>query len=1236
MDRLILDWIMQYFIIVFFLLGSPAEAMSKLEKRELKEMVLEMFDHGYNSYMQHAYPADELMPLKCMGRVRGKHRSRGDIDDALGNFSLTLVDTLDSLVVLGKIEEFEKAVRMIIRDVTFDTDIVVSVFETNIRMIGGLLGGHVLADLLKQSGDAMLWYDDELLNLAKDLGNRLLPAFNTSTGIPFPRVNLRFGVNKATSRTGHEKDTCTACAGTMILEFAALSRLTGDPIYEEKARKAMSFLWQQRNVASDLVGTVINIHNGDWVRRDAGVGAGTDSYYEYLLKAYILLGDETYLDRFNKHYTSIMRYINQGPMLVDVHMHRPTSNSKNFMDSLLAFWPGLQVLKGDIKPAIEIHEMLYQVMQRHNFLPEAFTTDFRVHWGQHPLRPEFVESTYFLYKATNDPYYLEVGKVVLQNLNQHARVDCGFAAIKDVTSGELEDQMDSFVLAETFKYLYLLFAEKEDMWLDVDDFVFTTEAHLLPLTLSVYQYNVTNSSSKSGVNVVFDEDEIEINVHDDDPHFTRSCPNTQIIYKNNVRYAQLVRNPLKDLVNDACPKPKILHPSQPRLRASDFLVGNKDQMAELQKMGIRLVTMQDGRVQLLHTASEALTPKDAEDGMMFMQEMIELSKTQPNEVQHEPRVVQLVSAPYFGSVSWSAGPAQFGYDLKTSKHVVGKVTVVDPITGCGELNNWDEVMGKIAILNRGDCMFVDKARNIQKGGAIAGIVIDNQPDTSNDQSPLFAMSGDGKDDVTIPMVFLFSKEGADLREAILESSELEVLLGYVARSADNIMEDMLHKGLSQPLNPDVFYDREIEEATQEISVASEDAPFIVTLGENSLNVKGDGYEMKITAKIIPVGINPATPHVTVDASRVTITHDSGLPKLIKIDVVTRLPHNVDKTSQGAINQFNLDFLTVLNKRTNFLRILAKSDYDGEYSNIFEKLSGVIMARGNVGELVQSTNRVCINKLANELELTTQVKVDDDPGELSENVHEKWMRETMAEHEDDEDVKRNLLKNTIPKEVLNKIQDALNEQEDNIKFRMNKRQEAYREKLEKHYATELDLNEAQDSSQPMDGTDGVFSEYHGSGKEEKEVNRDTQKHWEKIRSEIQERWQNVKQKLEKQIKEDEDSEEMAEKLKKIAKKLNNLNPNIGNIQREREEIELAEKYQNIAISKEHKDILDTLDEHKADAPKYKKTNIRIQMDSQNTHITQGHRKTSVEADTQDSKTEERRTKSQNENQKRTEL
>ncbi|CAD6188692.1 unnamed protein product [Caenorhabditis auriculariae] len=424
-------------------------------KKALKQQAYEMFMHGYRSYMDYAYPADELMPLSCKGRVRGVTPSRGDVDDSLGNFSLTLIDALDTLVVLSEFDEFEKAVDLIINNVRFDSDHVVSVFETNIRVLGGLVSGHLMSELVKgKFPDRMKNYNGQLLKMAVDVGDRLLPAFNTSSGLPFSRINLRYGMLEHLKR---QRDTCTACGGTMLLEMAALSRLTGNPVYELKARKAMDFLWAQRHRSSDLMGTVLNVHSGDWVRRESGIGAGIDSYYEYCLKAYILLGDRNYLERFNRHYDAIMRYVNKGPLFVDVHMHRPTVATRGFMDSLLAFWPGLQVLKGDVPQAIEMHEMLFQVIQKHKFLPEAFTHDFQVHWGEHPLRPEFVESTYFLYRATRDPHYLEVAKQVMDSINEYVRVPCGFASIKDVRTMSKEDQMESFVLSETFKYLYMIF-----------------------------------------------------------------------------------------------------------------------------------------------------------------------------------------------------------------------------------------------------------------------------------------------------------------------------------------------------------------------------------------------------------------------------------------------------------------------------------------------------------------------------------------------------------------------------------------------------------------------------------------------------------------------------------------------------------------------------------------------------------------------------------------------------------
>ncbi|XP_025112194.1 ER degradation-enhancing alpha-mannosidase-like protein 3 isoform X2 [Pomacea canaliculata] len=782
--------------IILFLLG-PSEEMSSEDKRKAKEQVVEMFNHAFNSYMDKAYPADELMPLSCKGRYRGSEVSRGDIDDSLGNFTLTLVDTLDTLAVLGNVEGFENAVMQVIQDSHFDCDVIVSVFETNIRVLGGLLSGHVMAQYFKQQGLGLPWYNNELLVRAKEVGDRLLPAFNTSTGIPYPRINLKHGI--VPHITSSYRDTCTACAGSMILEFAALSRLTGIPVYEEKARRAMDYLWAQRHRGSDLMGLIINIHNGDWIRRESGVGAGIDSYYEYVLKAYVLLGDDSYLERFNKHYDSVMRYMSQGPLLVDVHMHKPTSISRNFVDALLAFWPGLQVLKGDLVPAIETHELLYQVMQRHNFLPEAFTTDFRVHWGHHPLRPEFIESTYFLYKATADPYYLEVGKKVLDNLQLHARVPCGFAAIKDVKTGAHEDQMDSYVLAEMFKYLYLLFAEKSDILFDIDDFIFTTEAHLLPLALSVG--NITAAAAAALPRIrreVYSKLTIELSPptsgdfitaaatstvggrhkeededDDDEELADHVCPNYHSTHSAGRSYAQTVRSHIKDIVDRLSPQQKS---RRERLHASEFIAGNKDQLEALHAMGIRIATMSDGRIQLLHTASEALSPEDAEDGMLFMQEMIELSKHQQSDAQHDPMYI-IINIPGLKEKHvLRAGPAQFGYDLKTQKPIKGMVAIARPYRACREIENSHELTGHIVLIERGDCMFVDKARNLQRVGAIGGIVVDHMEGSSSENQPLFAMSGDGTNDVTIPLVFLYHSQGQQLLLTLADNSFLEVIL----------------------------------------------------------------------------------------------------------------------------------------------------------------------------------------------------------------------------------------------------------------------------------------------------------------------------------------------------------------------------------------------------------------------------------------------------------------------------
>uniref|UniRef100_A0A915BGC4 alpha-1,2-Mannosidase n=1 Tax=Parascaris univalens TaxID=6257 RepID=A0A915BGC4_PARUN len=742
-----------------------------IDKAALRAQAKEMFLHGYNSYMKYAYPHDELMPLSCRGRARGVTPSRGDIDDSLGNFSLTLVDTLDTLVVVGELDEFERAVRLVVSNVRFDSDFVVSVFETNIRVLGGLLSGHVLAKLVQSKEEGRFgWYTNELLDMAVSLADRLLPAFNTTSGLPYSRINLRYGMQ---GYLREQRDTCTACGGTLLLEFAALSRLSGKPIYEEKARKAMDFLWAQRNRGSDLMGTVLNVHSGDWVRRDAGIGAGIDSYYEYCLKAYILLGDDDYLHRFNKHYDAIMRYVNKGPVFIDVHMHKPSVAARSFMDALLAFWPGLQVLKGDLKSAIEFHETLYQVVKKHRFLPEAFTHDLQVHWAQHPLRPEFIESTYLLYRATKDAHYLHVAKNVMDSLNELVRVKCGFAGVRDIRSMSHEDRMDSFVLSETFKYLYMIFSEPSELLFDPDNYVLTTEAHFLPLTIG----DAANGEQLPR-RVLIDPDELieERGTGEGNKKYRSACPNSADYasseqlssyahaLRSNVRaiMAEVAKHSAGSSPSGTCPQPS------ERLRAWSFSSSNSEHIHQLNQMGIQVQMQPNGRLQLVHSTAEAISPQWASLGMEFMNEMMEMMEQLERQelgIPKRERVVQVITAPSFGFVHFVASPANFGADLH-NKQVEGEVNFAVPPKGCAPLTNAPSIVNRIAVVHRHDCMFQEKARYAQQAGAIAAIIIDDTIGSSADGSPPFAMSGDNsmEDDIRIPVVFLFHKEGVALLE----------------------------------------------------------------------------------------------------------------------------------------------------------------------------------------------------------------------------------------------------------------------------------------------------------------------------------------------------------------------------------------------------------------------------------------------------------------------------------------
>ncbi|GAQ88520.1 Glycosyl hydrolase family 47 [Klebsormidium nitens] len=464
--------------------NCQTEGVSRDEALELRDEVKSMFYRAYNNYMEHAFPLDELRPLSCSG------------EDSLGGYSLTLIDAMDTLALLGDIKEFARAVRWVSCNVNFDKNQTVSVFETNIRVLGGLLSAHLLASD-PSTGMAVEQYTGKLLELAEDLGRRLLPAFYTATGIPFGSVNLQTGVLPEETTV-----TSTAGGGTLALEFGMLSRLTKDPVFEDMALNSLRGLWSRRSHLG-LVGAHIDVYSGEWTHRDAGIGTSIDSFYEYLLKGHLLLGGDEYLHMFREAYAAAQRHLHQPPWYLEVNMDDGMVVWPLF-NSLQAFWPGLQVLAGDVEAAAQTHAAFYGVWRRFGFTPEGFNLvnqDVQPGQNSYPLRPELAESTYWLYRATRDPMYLHVGRDIVASIQYGATCPCGYCHVTDVQTHEKEDHMESFFLSETVKYLWLLF----DSALEGDNlvengpypYVFSTEGHLFPIRPDLSLEPFTESRSET-------------------------------------------------------------------------------------------------------------------------------------------------------------------------------------------------------------------------------------------------------------------------------------------------------------------------------------------------------------------------------------------------------------------------------------------------------------------------------------------------------------------------------------------------------------------------------------------------------------------------------------------------------------------------------------------------------------------------------------------------------------------
>ncbi|XP_058117749.1 endoplasmic reticulum mannosyl-oligosaccharide 1,2-alpha-mannosidase [Anopheles ziemanni] len=436
--------------------------------------------HSWKGYKEYAWGHDNLKPIS-MG-----------YSDWFG-LGLTLIDSLDTLYIMDLQDEFDEARAWVDKYLKFDVNREVNLFEITIRVVGGLLSAYHL------SGDRMF------LDKAIDLGNRLLPSFDSPSGIPFSDVNIG-------SLTAHapkwSPDSSTSEVTTIQLEFRDLSRASENPIFENVAAK-VNLKIHELEKNEGLVPIFINANTGHFRNfATVSLGARADSYYEYLLKQWLQTGKKNDDYLIEDYQQSIRGVLNQLVRTTPNEKHVYVGeliNGKDFkpkMDHLTCYLPGTLLLgykngmpKTHLRLATDLLETCYQTYMKQptQLAPEISyfnvngesETDIYVKTNDahNLLRPEFIESLYYFYAITGNRTYQDMGWTIFEAFNRYTKVKNGYTSIgnvKNPLNTRPRDMMESFWLGETLKYFYLLFSDDRNE-IDLDKYVFNSEAHPLPI-----------------------------------------------------------------------------------------------------------------------------------------------------------------------------------------------------------------------------------------------------------------------------------------------------------------------------------------------------------------------------------------------------------------------------------------------------------------------------------------------------------------------------------------------------------------------------------------------------------------------------------------------------------------------------------------------------------------------------------------------------------------------------------
>ncbi|CAL8070230.1 unnamed protein product [Calicophoron daubneyi] len=437
--------------------------------------------HSWEAYKESAWGLDELHPISRTGTVW------------MGT-AVTMIDSLDTLWIMGLFEEFKAAQNWTTKNLRFNLDSDhINLFEITIRVLGGLLSAHSLSK------------EKIFLKKAEELGSRLLCAFTPNMILPKTDINLaRQTSHYATWTTSQSLSEVSS----IQLELNELTALTGNVVYASVGAKISKHL-HSISKTKGLINCMLDTSTGLPEKSSAiTMGARADSYYEYLLKVWVQNGRT--IDFLLRDFTAAIEGVaellvgyskpNNLMFIAEAYTEGQTIPK---MDHLVCYLPGALAYavhhglpEKYMQMATELMRTCYEMYRQ---MPTGLSPDY-VYFSEKPdsegdmtvmsdgrfnaLRPETMESLYYLYRMTRNQTYREWGERIFRAFQNYSRVPSGgYAVLHDVTDVHSPhvDIMHSFWISETLKYAFLLFNETAASLFPFDKWVFNTEGHPLPV-----------------------------------------------------------------------------------------------------------------------------------------------------------------------------------------------------------------------------------------------------------------------------------------------------------------------------------------------------------------------------------------------------------------------------------------------------------------------------------------------------------------------------------------------------------------------------------------------------------------------------------------------------------------------------------------------------------------------------------------------------------------------------------